>query len=139
MVSQLISARKPCPAISCPKYPFGLRSGHADRICPRLDRRPKLDLQRDVLKRACCERIFEEKESGRAGTGRPALEAALAFLGPEDPLVGWKVDKLGRNLREILDTAHRLQGVRLISLTEAIDTETPAGRLMFNFLGTIAE
>ena len=99
----------------------------------------KLDLQRDALKRAGCERIFEEKESGRAGTGRPALEAALAFLRPEDQLVVWKVDRLGRSLREMLDTAHRLQGGRLRPLTEAIDTETLTGRLMFNFLGTIAE
>lgn len=99
------------------------------------------DLQRDALQRAGCERIFEEKESGRAGTKRPALEAALAFLRPEDQLVVWKVDRLGRSLREMLDTAHKLQGqgVRLRSLTEAIDTETSTGRLMFNFLGTIAE
>lgn len=62
----------------------------------------KLDLQRDALKRAGCERIFEEKESGRAGIGRPALEAALAFLRPEDQLVVWKVDRLGRSLREML-------------------------------------
>ena len=100
-----------------------------------------LDLQRDALRRVGCERIFEEKESGRAGSKRPALEAALAFLRPEDQLVVWKVDRLGRSLREMLDTAHRLQGqgVRLRSLTEAIDTETSTGRLMFNFLGTIAE
>ena len=85
--------------------------------------------------------MFEEKESGRAGTKRPALEAALAFLRPEDQLVVWKVDRLGRSLREMLDTAHKLQEqeVKLRSLTEAIDTETPTGRLMFNFLGTIAE
>lgn len=100
-----------------------------------------LDLQRDALTRAGCARIFEEKESGRAGTRRVALEAALAFLRPEDQLVVWKVDRLGRSLREMLDTAHKLQqqNVRLRSLTEAIDTETPLGRLMFNFLGTIAE
>jgi DNA invertase Pin-like site-specific DNA recombinase len=100
-----------------------------------------LDLQRDALSRAGCGRIFEEKESGRAGTKRPALEAALAFLRPEDLLVVWKVDRLGRSLREMLDTAHKLQtqGVKLRSLTEAVDTETPTGRLMFNFLGTIAE
>ena len=100
-----------------------------------------LDLQRDALHRAGCERIFEEKQSGRAGTRRAALEAALAFLRPEDQLVVWKVDRLGRSLREMLDTAHKLQqqNVRLRSLTEAIDTETPSGRLMFNFLGTIAE
>ena len=100
-----------------------------------------LDLQRDALTRAGCGRIFEEKESGRAGTQRPALEAALAYLRPEDQLVVWKVDRLGRSLREMLDTAHKLQaqGVKLRSLTEAVDTETPTGRLMFNFLGTIAE
>ncbi len=100
-----------------------------------------LDLQRDALQQAGCERIFEEKESGRAGTKRPALEAALAFMRPEDQVVVWKVDRLGRSLREMLDTAHKLQGqeVRLRSLTEAIDTEISTGRLMFNFLGTIAE
>lgn len=101
----------------------------------------KLDLQRDALKKAGCKKIFEEQESGRAGTKRPALEAAMAFLRTEDQLVVWKVDRLGRSLREMLDTAHKLQeqGVQLRSLTEAIDTETPTGRLMFNFLGTIAE
>ena len=100
-----------------------------------------LDLQRDALTRAGCGKLFEEKESGRAGTKRPAFEAALAFLRPEDQLVVWKVDRLGRSLREMLDTAHALQqrGVKLRSLTENVDTETPTGRLMFNFLGTIAE
>jgi DNA invertase Pin-like site-specific DNA recombinase len=57
-----------------------------------------LDLQRDALSRAGCGRIFEEKESGRAGTKRPALEAALAFLRPEDQLVVWKVDRLSPRL-----------------------------------------
>jgi DNA invertase Pin-like site-specific DNA recombinase len=100
-----------------------------------------LDLQRDALKRVGCEKIFEEKESGRAGTKRPAFEAALAYLRPEDQLVVWKVDRLGRSLREMLDTAHMLQsrGIKLRSLTEQVDTETATGRLMFNFLGTIAE
>ena len=100
-----------------------------------------LDLQRDALHRAGCEKIFEEKESGRAGTKRPALEAALAFLRADDQLVLWKIDRLGRSLREMLDTSHMLQQrkVKLRSLTEQVDTETPTGRLMFNFLGTIAE
>lgn len=100
-----------------------------------------LDLQRDALKAAGCPRIFEEKESGRAGTKRPALEAALDFLRAEDQLVVWKIDRLGRSLREMLDTAHMLQerGVKLRSLTEQVDTETATGRMMFNFLGTIAE
>ncbi|CAO4136940.1 recombinase family protein [Methylorubrum extorquens] len=100
-----------------------------------------LDLQRNALKAAGCSRIFEEKESGRAGTKRPALEAALDFLRSEDQLVVWKIDRLGRSLREMLDTAHMLQerGVKLRSLTEQVDTETATGRMMFNFLGTIAE
>ena len=53
----------------------------------------------------------------------------------------WKMDRLGRSLREMLNTAHVLQerGVKLRSLTENADTETPNGKLMFNFLGTIAE
>src|SRR4051794_28497272 len=100
-----------------------------------------LDLQRDALKRVGCEKIFEEKESGRAGTKRPAFEAALAYFRPEDQLVVWKVVRLGRSLGEMLDTAHMLQtrGIKLRSLTEQVDTETATGRLMFNFLGTIAE
>src|SRR5215217_1833029 len=78
---------------------------------------------------------------GRAGTKRPAFEAALAYLRPEDQLVVWKVDRLGRSLREMINTAHDLQqqGVKVLSLTEQVDTETATGRLMFNFLGTIAE
>lgn len=100
-----------------------------------------LDLQRDALKAAGCQKVFEEKESGRAGTKRPALDAALAYLRAEDQLVVWKIDRLGRSLREMLDTAHMLQerGVKLRSLTEQVDTETATGRMMFNFLGTIAE
>lgn len=100
-----------------------------------------LDLQRDALKAAGCQKVFEEKESGRADTKRPALDAALAYLRAEDQLVVWKIDRLGRSLREMLDTAHMLQerGVKLRSLTEQVDTETATGRMMFNFLGTIAE
>lgn len=100
-----------------------------------------LDLQLDALKKAGCQKIFEEKESARAGTKRPAYEAALAYLRPADQLVVWKVDRLGRSLREMLETAHKLQDadIRVISLTESIDTTTANGRMMFNMLGTIAE
>lgn len=100
-----------------------------------------LDLQRDALTKGGCQKIFEEKESGRAGTKRPAYEAAIAYLRPADQLVVWKVDRLGRSLREMLETAHKLQvdGIKVISLTESIDTDTANGRMMFNMLGTIAE
>src|ERR1044071_2126902 len=79
-----------------------------------------LDLQRDALGKAGCKKIFEEKVSGRAGTKRPAFEAALAYLRAEDQLVVWKVDRLGRSLREMVNTAHDLQqqGVKVLSLTE---------------------
>src|SRR5215212_9015866 len=100
-----------------------------------------LDLQRDALKAAGCSKIFEEKSSGRAGTRRPAFEAALAYLRPDDQLVVWKFDRLGRSLREMINTAHDLQqqGIKVLSLTVHVDTETATGRMMFNFLGTIAE
>ncbi|WP_181708734.1 recombinase family protein [Chthonobacter rhizosphaerae] len=100
-----------------------------------------LDLQRDALRQAGCEKIFEEKESGRAGTKRPVFEAALAYLRPEDQLVVWKFDRLGRSLREMINTAHDLQaqGIKVLSLTENVDTETATGRMMFNLLGTVAE
>src|SRR5690606_15750166 len=63
------------------------------------------------------------------------------YLRPADQLVVWKVDRLGRSLREMLETAHKLQvdGIKVISLTESIDTDTANGRMMFNMLGTIAE
>jgi DNA invertase Pin-like site-specific DNA recombinase len=57
-----------------------------------------LDLQRDALTKAGCDRIFEEKKSGKAGTRRPAFEDALAFLRPRDVLVVWKLDRLGHEL-----------------------------------------
>ena len=93
------------------------------------------------MKSAGCIRIFEEKESGRAGTKRPALDAALNFLRTKDQLLVWKIDRLGRSLREMLDTAHMLQerGVKLRTLTEQVDSETATGRMMFDFLGAIAE
>ncbi len=120
---------------------LSVRLGDGNGLYLVVDRGPEPGPAAQPLKRVGCEKIFEEKESGRAGTKRPAFEAALAYLRCEDQLVVWKVDRLGRSLREMLDTAHMLQtrGIKLRSLTEQVDTETPNGRLMFNFLGTIAE
>src|SRR6195952_888902 len=89
-----------------------------------------LDLQRDALCKAGCERVFEEKKSGKAGTRRPEFEAALAFLRPEDVLVVWKLDRLGRSLIEMMRTidALRRDGMRFQSLTEHFDSETAHGR-----------
>ena len=68
-----------------------------------------LDLQRDALLKAGCEKIFEEKKSGKAGTVRPEFQEALAFLRPDDVLVVWKLDRLGRSLVEMMRTIDGLR------------------------------
>ena len=106
-----------------------------------LDQNQNLDLQRDALTKAGCERLFQDKKSGKVGTKRPEFEAALACLRPTDVLVVWKLDRLGRSLREVLNTAHELkaQGIKVQSLTEKLDTKSANGCLMFNILSTLAE
>lgn len=100
-----------------------------------------LDLQRDALTRAGCSKIFEEKKSGRAGTKRPEFEAALAFLRPDDILVVWKLDRLGRSLVEMMRTIDTLrrQEVAFQSLTEHFDSETAHGRFALQMHGAMAE
>lgn len=100
-----------------------------------------LDLQRDALTRAGCEKIFEEKKSGKAGTKRPALENALAYLRPEDFLVVWKLDRLGRSLVEMMRTIDKLRqdGIKFQSLTEHFDSETAHGRFALQMHGAMAE
>jgi DNA invertase Pin-like site-specific DNA recombinase len=100
-----------------------------------------LDLQRDALLRVGCEKIFEEKKSGRAGTSRPQLDAAVAFLRPDDILVVWKLDRLGRSLVEMMRTIDRLrrQDIKFQSLTEHFDSETAHGRFALQMHGAMAE
>ena len=100
-----------------------------------------LDLQRDALTRAGCTKIFEEKKSGRAGTKRPEFEAALAFLRPDDNLVVWKLDRLGRSLVEMMRTIDTLRrdNIKFQSLTEHFDSETAHGRFALQMHGAMAE
>jgi DNA invertase Pin-like site-specific DNA recombinase len=100
-----------------------------------------LDLQRDALSRAGCKKIFEEKKSGKAGTSRPELDAALAFLRPDDILVVWKLDRLGRSLVEMMRTIDSLRrkDIKFQSLTEHFDSETPHGRFALQMHGAMAE
>ena len=100
-----------------------------------------LDLQRDALTKAGCERLFEEKKSGKAGTKRPAFEEALAYLRPEDVLVVWKLDRLGRSLPDLIATVNELasRGIAFESVTEAIDTTTSGGKLVYSIFGALAE
>src|ERR1700709_2330854 len=100
-----------------------------------------LDLQRDALTKAGCERLFEEKKSGKAGTKRPEVEAALTCLRPEDVLVVWKLDRLGRSLVEMMRTIDglRVKDVHFRSLTEQFDSATAHGRFALQMHGAMAE
>lgn len=100
-----------------------------------------LELQINALKEVGCKKIFTEKASG-AQRERPELKAALEYMRPnEDTLVVWKLDRLARSLRQLIDTAEALekQGIGFKSLTENIDTTTPGGKLIFHIFGALAE
>lgn len=99
-----------------------------------------LILQTDALAAAGCERIFVEAASG-AQRDRPVLQSALDYMRPGDTLVVWKLDRLARSMRQLIDTVELLQskGMGLRSLTEAIDTTTAGGKLVFHIFGALAE
>jgi len=103
-----------------------------------LDQKPAL--QTDALKAAGCERIFAEKASG-VQRERPRFKAALEHLRPQDSLVVWKLDRLARSIRQLIDTVEDFQarGIELRSLTKSIDTATPGGRLIFHIFSTRSE
>ena len=102
------------------------------------DQNPALQL--DALKAAGCARIFEEKASG-ALRERPELKAALDYLRPGDTLVVWKFDRLARSLKQLIETLEELERreIGFRSVTEAIDTTTAGGRLVFHIFGALAE
>ena len=98
------------------------------------------DLQLTVLKRAGCNKVFTDKATG-TNAKRPALAKCLKALKAGDVLTVWKLDRLGRSLRDLIALLDDLkgQGVAFQSLTEAIDTETPTGRAMWQMVGILAE
>jgi DNA invertase Pin-like site-specific DNA recombinase len=98
------------------------------------------DLQLATLKRAGCKRIFTDKASG-AHVKRPELAKCLKALTAGDVLVVWKLDRLGRSLRDLITLLDDLKarGVAFRSLTEAIDTATATGRAMWQMVGILAE
>ena len=97
-------------------------------------------LQRDALETAGCERIFEETASGAKGD-RPQLQAALDWIREGDTLIVWRLDRLARSIRQLIETVEDLggRGIGFRSLTEAIDTTTAGGRLVFHVFGALAE
>jgi DNA invertase Pin-like site-specific DNA recombinase len=99
-----------------------------------------LNLQLDSLKQAGCTRIFEDHISGTKA-GRPGFSDALSHLRAGDTLVVWRLDRLGRSLRHLIDTitAVEAQGIGFKSLQENIDTTTSGGKLIFHIFGSLAE
>ncbi len=99
-----------------------------------------LDLQMDALKKAGCEKIFEDTQSG-ARESRPGLDESLAFLRLGDVLVVWKLDRLGRTLRQLVNLVHDFEsrGIGFKSLSESIDTTTSSGKLVFGIFSALAE
>ena len=100
----------------------------------------KTDLQIAALKKASCDFIFTDTASGASST-RPELTRCLASLRAGDTLIVWKLDRLGRSLSHLVAVLSDLQKRRIsfLSLTEAIDTESAAGRLMGHMLAALAE
>ncbi len=99
-----------------------------------------LDLQLDALKLAGCEKFFQEKISG-VKAERKALQEAFADLRAGDTLVVWKLDRLGRSLKHLIELTNKLQelGVNFISLQEGFNTSTTGGKLIFHVFGALAE
>ncbi|MCW8114226.1 recombinase family protein [Yersinia intermedia] len=99
-----------------------------------------LDLQRDALTQAKCERIFEDAVSG-AFAEREGLNRLIDTLRPGDTVVIWRLDRLGRSLKNLLQVIERLETVQvgLRSLQENIDTTSSSGRLVLHLFGALAE
>ncbi|EDQ6557295.1 recombinase family protein [Salmonella enterica subsp. enterica] len=98
------------------------------------------DLQRDALIRAECEQIFDDKMSGTKAN-RPGLKRALKHLQTGDTLVVWKLDRLGRSVKNLVALISELheRGIHFQSLTDSIDTSTSMGRFFFHVMSALAE
>src|SRR5947209_1105229 len=99
-----------------------------------------LHLQKDALEKIGCSKIFTDTASG-AATERKGLDAALAYVREGDTLVVWRLDRLGRTLKHLIETVTDLsrRHIGFKSLTESIDTTTPGGKLIFHVFGSLAE
>jgi DNA invertase Pin-like site-specific DNA recombinase len=97
-------------------------------------------LQLDALASAGCTKVFEDRVSG-AQTDRVGLRSALDYVRDGDVLIVWKLDRLGRSLPHLIETVTVLEkrGVGFRSITEAIDTTTPGGRLVFHLFGALGQ
>ncbi len=103
-------------------------------------REQNLSLQMDALNREGCKRIFQEKISG-AKADRPELRKMIDQLREGDVIVTWKLDRLGRSIRDLINLVNEIQdkGAGLKSLNDSIDTTTPQGKLTFHLFASLAE
>jgi len=99
-----------------------------------------IDLQIEALAKAGCKKIFDDKISGSRAE-RPGLANMLQMLREDDTVVVWKLDRLGRSVKNLVDLVGELhkRGVQFKSLTDAIDTATPSGRFFFHVMASLAE
>jgi DNA invertase Pin-like site-specific DNA recombinase len=97
-------------------------------------------LQLDALRKAGCDKVFEDRASG-AKTDRPGLAEAIQYVREGDTLTVWKLDRLGRSMKHLIEIISELdvRGVGFRSITENIDTTTPGGRLVFHLFGALAQ
>lgn len=117
-------------------HPAGMAFGYARVSTTQQDEA----LQSDALEAAGVDRVYVDHASG-ATDSRPGLDEMLRQLRPGDTVVIWRLDRLGRSLRHLIDLVAELdqRGVGLRSLTESIDTSTPGGKLVFHVFGALAE
>ena len=99
-----------------------------------------LDLQIDALKKIGCSRIFSDKITGNRKS-RPGLDDALSYLRAGDTLAIWKLDRLGRSVKGLIDLVGKMQeeGIHFRSITDGIETTTPAGRFFFHVMASLAQ
>lgn len=99
-----------------------------------------IDLQLDALHKAGCDEVYQEKYTGKS-RNRPELEFCLRTLREGDVLVVWKLDRLARSLKDLVDIINELEDkkVGFRSITESIDTTTTGGKLVFHIFGALAE
>ncbi len=100
----------------------------------------RLDVQHEALTCSGCDKVFDDTMSGKVAD-RPGLQKALDILRKGDTFVVWKLDRLGRSVKQLVDlvSAFEAESINFVSLTDSIDTSTPAGRFFFHVMASLAE